>query len=312
MNFNKSEHLNDVLESYRMVHVQGTMDKYIVKRDAIVEALSEKYRDKKASKAINSGSFAKHDAINVKFDIDLCQPFKYDSFGTLEEMADDLYNFFSLEYKDVQLVKYAIRKQRVSIGLTFLIDGEEIKMDIVPGRELSNGDYEKNRDLNLYVRAKLDKAATSTQTNIHAHVEHIKGKNSERQVIRLLKAWKFNKNKDIKSFFIELITIRAFDDKSTSVPSDLWGKLKMTLEFIRDNVESIRLVDPANSNNVVSNTMTAVEKTNLADEMKRILERIEENAENLKIYFPVNDKYSKKDAKHSLSGPAVLSTKSFS
>lgn len=311
MEFNKNEYLSNVLESYRMSHVQEQMDKFIDKRNQVTEALAKKYADKKASNAINSGSYAKHDAVNVKFDIDVCQPFKYGSFKTLEEMADDVFNFFATEYEDDELIKYETRKQRVSTGLTFLIDGDKIKMDIVPGRELSEGDYEKSKDLNLHVRAKLDKPATSTQTNIQTHIDHIKGKDGERQIIRLLKTWKFNKNKDIKSFFMELITIRAFEDKGKEVPSDLWGKLKMTMEYMRDKVESIRLVDPANSNNIVSDTMDEAEKKNLSEDMKRMLDRIEEDGENLKIYFPENDKYAKKDEKDN-SGPAILKTKSFS
>ena len=35
-------------------------------------------------KAINSGSYAKHTAINVKFDIDVCLPFMRNSFETVE------------------------------------------------------------------------------------------------------------------------------------------------------------------------------------------------------------------------------------
>ena len=308
MSFDKSEHLNDVLESYKMKHVQDLMDKYIKKRNQVKDALDKKYSDKKATSAINSGSYAKHTAINIKFDIDLCQPFKYGSFSTLEEMADDVYNYFKNEYKDNELAKYAIRKQRVSTGLTFYIDGQEVKMDVVPGRELSNDDYTETNRLNLYVRPKSETQATYTQTNIQEHINHIKGRIKERNVIRLLKIWRCNKNKDIKSFFIELITIRAFGN-CRSVSTDLWEQLKMTMEFIRDNVKSIRLVDPANSNNVVSETMSDLEKENLANDMKNMLERIEENSENLKIYFAKNEKFAKKEEKQ---GATILTTKSFS
>lgn len=311
MSFSKSEHLNDVLESHRMSHVESLMKKYIDKRNQVKEALDKKYNDCKATSAINSGSYAKHTAINIKFDIDLCQPFKYGSFKTLEEMADDMYNYFMNEYEDEQLVKYEIRKQRVSVGLTFQIDGETIKMDVVPGRELSEDDYGKSQKLNLHVRAKLDKPSTFTQTSIQKHIDHIKGKNDERRIIRLLKVWKINKNKaSIKSFFIELFVIRAFDE-SNKIPTELWDQLEMVLEYMRDNVKTIKLVDPANSNNVVSDTLTDLEKQNLSDDIKRLLERVNEDGETLKIYFPENDKYPKKKKKDGY-GATVLTTKSFS
>lgn len=307
---NKSEYLQQVLESHRMKHVDKLMRKYISKRNQIKEALENKYGAKIASSAINSGSYAKHTAINIKFDIDLCQPFMRDAFATLEEMVDDLYNYFLNEYIDLELIKSEIRKQRVSIGLTFLIDGEYIKMDIVPGRELTQDNYTKSNNLNLYVRAKGSASATSTQTNIQKHIEHISGKNEERQIIRLLKIWRSKNNKDVKPFFLELITIRAFEDNAGKVPSGLWEKLEMAMKYIRDKVESIRMEDPANSNNVVSDTLNAFEKKNLSEDMRRMLERIDGNSEMIRMYFPVNDKFAEKnDDKRS---GTVLKTQSFS
>jgi len=151
--------------------------------------LADKFKDQIVTKAINSGSYAKHDAINTKFDLDVCQPFKRNAFDTLEEMADAVFNFFNEEFEDDDLVTYATRKQRVSIGITFVIDGNEIQMDIVPGRELSADDYVDTHRLNLYVRPKLLESASTTQTNIQKHIDLVKGKTAEREVIRLLKVW---------------------------------------------------------------------------------------------------------------------------
>lgn len=309
-NINKSEYLQQALESHRMKHVDALMQKYIGKRDQIKEALEAEFGIKIASSAINSGSYAKHTAINIKFDIDLCQPFLRDAFATLEEMVDQLYNFFMYRYSDLELVKSEIRKQRVSIGLTFLINGEKIKMDIVPGRELTQGDYTTTNNLNLYVRAKGIAPATSTQTNIQKHIEHISGKNDERQIIRLLKIWRYHNDKEIKPFFLELITIRAFEDNAGRISSGLWEKLEMVMKYIRDKVEGIRLEDPANSNNVVSETLNAFEKKDLSEEMSRMLERVGGNSEMLRIYFPVNTKFAQTEDKG--KSPSVLKTNSFS
>ena len=291
MSFNKSKYLRQVLESYRMSHVSDLMEKYIEKREIVKDALIDKFKDQIATRAINSGSYAKHDAINIKFDLDVCQSFKRNAFDTLEKMADDVYDFFYEEFEDDDFIKYKTRKQRVSTGITFVIDGNEIQMDIVPGRELSADDYVETKRLNLYVRPKLLQPATITQTNIQKHIDLVKGRNAERSIIRLLKVWKTNKNNSrIKSFFCELITIKAFD-KCSDVPSDIWEQLEMVLKFIRDNVKTIRLEDPANSNNVVSEIMTKSEKESLYWEIKQMLELIEYSADNLKSYFPVNDDF---------------------
>ncbi len=98
---------------------------------------------------LNSGSYAKHTAINIKFDLDLLTPFKRDSFDTLENMFDDVYAFIYDKYN----TSAKIRKQKVSIGIEFYPDndGDVISIDIVPGRELNKNQYEKDKKLNLYV-----------------------------------------------------------------------------------------------------------------------------------------------------------------
>lgn len=309
----KGKHLQCVLDSHKMSKVQDLMDKYIKKRDEVKEALDKKYADEKATSPINSGSYAKHTAINKKFDIDTCIPFKRGSFDTLEAMADDLYDYFNDDYEDDELMKPP-RKQRVSVGLTFEIDGDIIEMDVVPGREIIMDEYAKTNDLNLHVRAKDGNPATETKTNIKKHVDHISGKNSERDIIRLLKVWKHSNNKDIKSFLVELLTIKAFDDNASSIPTGLWEKLEMTMEFIRDNIETIQLKDPANSNNIVSDTIDANKKKSISDDMKNMLKIIEEDSDNIKTYFPANEEFPCEEAKpkhEKKEGSTVLTTKSF-
>ena len=41
-------------------------------------------------------------------------------------------------------------------------------------------------------------------------------------------------NYPTKSFFLELVTIKAFDSKS--ITGSIWDKLEVVLEYIRDNV----------------------------------------------------------------------------
>jgi hypothetical protein len=69
----------------------------------------------------------------------------------------------------------------------------------------------------------------------------------------------------------------------------------MVMEYIRDNIKTIRLEDPANSNNVVSDTMTDSEKNNFSYDMELMLDHIEADADNLKVYFTVNDEFDTSD-----------------
>jgi len=307
MELTKKEYLEKVLETYKMSHIEKLLKKYTDKRDTIKKEIEEKYKSK-IYIPINSGSFAKHTAINNKFDLDIAVPFKKDSFDTLEDMFDDIFKLLNDKYeKDA-----TIKKQKVSIGIQFHSDEDDdvISLDIVPGRELNKDQYSDDKKLNLYVNSKYGTLAEKSyiQTNINAQIEHIKAKENERKIIRLLKIWKTNNYEKYKSFLLELITIKAFNQKSIS--GDLWEKLKCTLEYIEDNIakENFTLQDPGNSNNDVSKTLEIYEKQLLVSKMRTILDRIEDNEDNIKTYFPLNkdfEKEEKSDNGYGLKGSVI-------
>lgn len=310
MAVDKREHLENVLETHRMAHVSELLEKYKSKREEIKDALIEKYADKIYT-PFNSGSFKKHTAINIKFDLDLVAPFKRNSFDTLEKMFDDVYGFLNEKYKDEAEVK----KQKVSIGLTFHPDddGDVVCIDVTPGRELNQSQYAEDKFVNLFVNSNYGLIAEKSylQTNIHKQIDHIKAKGDERKTIRLLKVWKFSNNEKYKSFLIELICIKAFD--CVEVSGNLWDKLKTVMEYIRDNVtkDGFKLTDPGNSNNNIMDTLDSVGRTNLSNKMDNMIKRIEENSENIKTYFPINEKFEKKEESsektYGTKGAAVVS-----
>lgn len=294
MSFDKNKYLSDVLETHKLHHVQDFVNKVQAKRDEIKELMSEHYGNKKYS-AFNSGSFAKHTATNIKFDMDVVEPFKRSAFDTLQNMFDDVYDTLEEKYGS-----NVVRKQKVSVGLEFpKEDGDElpVQIDVVPGRELSDDDYSKTKDLNLCFNEDHwgFKKGTYTKTNISKQIDHISGRNTERKVIRLLKIWKKHKDKNYKSFLLELITIKALDGKKSI---GLWEDSKATMEYIRDNIaeDSFHLYDPGNSNNDVVAAMDSYKRQSLKGEMDNMLRNIESNDEiYLPYYFPKNEKYEEKE-----------------
>jgi hypothetical protein len=285
----KNKHLECVLKSHKISHKQTLLDKHVEKRNEISDALVEKYGSNLYS-PFNSGSYAKNTAVNKKFDFDLMAPFKRNAFDTLAKMYDDVYDFLYEKYKDVATV----RKQKVSIGIEFYADkdGDVVKIDVVPGRELNQDQYKEDNKLNLYVHDQFGTIAQGSdkiRTNVKAQIENIRNnadKGSIRQMIRLLKVWKIHNGKTPKSFFIELITIKAFEKKD--ITGDLWEKLKAVMEYIRDNVKTISLPDPGNSGNDVAETLSDWDKSVLSDDMKFMIDRIEADSDTIKSYYPVN------------------------
>lgn len=297
MSTDKNKHLECVLSSHTIQKEQSLLDKFKDKRKDVKEALEKEFGSNIYT-PFNSGSYAKNTAVNTKFDFDLMVPFKKKAYSTLESMYEAVYDFLKKKYETEDKVAI-VRRQKVSIGIEFYPDedGDIVKIDAVPGRELLEDEFDTDKRLNLYVYEQfgnLEKGSSYIQTNVHAQIDDIKDratkeKDSIRKIIRLLKIWKIQNYKIPKSFFIELITIKAFDKKT--ITGNTWDKLRAVMEYIRDNVETVTLSDPGNTNNKVDETLSEIEKSNLSSDMKNMIDRIDENSDHIKLYFDVNDKF---------------------
>lgn len=297
---NKDEYLGCVHRSYGinleedlMEDKESLAERYRKKRDKVKVALEKKYGG--ALRYVqHSGSYAKHTAVNIKFDMDLCVNFKRTAFTTLRTMYDDVYEYLdSDEFGDEVGDLTEVRPQKVSVGLFFLVDDEVLNFDITPGRRISDADPDCY-DLNLCLND--EDSSGRMKTNIAKQIAHIKGRKKERETVKLLKVWKFAHFPKLKSFLLELLTIESFDVKGeANIPSGRWERLKLTMEFIRDNIETINLHDPGNSGNNVTNSLTDRQKTKLAKEMKRALKQVDKDSNKLKFYFPVNPKFPCED-----------------
>jgi hypothetical protein len=331
----RNKHLQKSLETHDINKVVK-LDKYIAKKNAVKNALNEKFSDSKASNCLDSGSYAKNTAINTKFDIDCCIPFRKktcdgeNGYDNLKDMFEDVYKYLRNEYteEDEEITKDDVRRQKVSVGLKFDIEGDEFDMDVVPGRERpDHNDYNNtSTDLSLYIyppnrsKKETDENKTRIKTNIKTHIELLSGsgRTHERKVAKLLKVWKTerkNKNggKLIKSFMMELYTKEAFDN-AEEIPTGLWAKIKMVMNHIIDNITENDLVDPANSSNIVSDSMSDTAKSETKKDMKKTVKEIDEDSDNIKDYFPINEDYNDEDDSSesaSTVSASVLSTSKF-
>lgn len=298
----KSDYLQSVLESHRMGHIEDLINSYRAKRNEIKAFLNEEYGNN-IYEPFNSGSYKKHTAINAKFDLDVVIPFKYKYFSTLEDMFENVYEKLNEKYKN----ECTVKKQGVSIGLSF--DDSQIDIDIVPARETSANSFIDKKDLNLH----KSNGDGYLKTNIHNQIEHIKAKENERKVIRLLKVWKHYNNQKYKSFFIELLVIKAYSQIQPS--GTLWEQLKSVLEYAIDNIdkEGFGLIDPGNANNNLMNTLDYFQKTNLISCFKSIVKQINQNEKNIELYFTKNKDFVTDEANDKTYGlkksaAAVIST----
>jgi hypothetical protein len=108
----------------------------------------------------------------------------------------------------------------------------------------------------------------------------------------LLKIWKACHQYKYKSFFIELLVIKAYEKSSQQ--GNLWEQFKTILNYIIDNIQSknFTLKDPGNSNNDLALSLDDIEKNMLVFRLKSMLEQIESNEKQIEFYLPLNEKFA--------------------
>lgn len=184
-----------------------------------------------------SGSFSKGTANVSGTDIDLFISLSDQTPETLKEVYESL--FARLKEQG-----YAPKRQNVSINIR--VNGFDV--DLVPAKRQN---YLTN-DHSLYVRRK----DTWKKTNIDNHIAHVTAAGKQ-QEIRIIKLWRNQKGLDFPSFYVELAVIKALQFEFFA---PLSRRVVTCLEYLRDSLPTAQIVDPANTNNSISDDLTAAEK----------------------------------------------------
>jgi hypothetical protein len=195
-----------------------------------------------------SGSYAKGTAVSCATDVDLFVSLSSSTPGTLEDIYCSLFKAFSGN-------GFAPRTQNVSIGLSY----NGVSVDIVPGRQQSP----YTSDHSLY----RSKARTWTKTNVDTHVSTIRNCGRVEE-IRAIKIWRSLRSLDFPSFYLELTVIEALHGRARG---QLAENVAAGLRYIADYLPSARVVDPANTNNVISEDLTYDEKAMVSAQAKDAL-----------------------------------------
>ncbi len=183
-----------------------------------------------------SGSFMKGTAIKSGTDIDL--------FISLSEMIQEpLKEVYEKLFTKLTQKGYTPKRQNVSLNIKVL--GHSV--DLVPAKRQNPG----SQDHSLYVR----KAGTWQKTNVVTHITYVRAAN-RLQETRLIKLWRNQRGLDFPSFYVELAVARALSGRSAT----LGDNVSLVFEYLRDSFISARFVDPANTNNVLSDELSVAEK----------------------------------------------------
>jgi hypothetical protein len=200
-----------------------------------------------------SGSHAKGTAVKGGTDVDLFISLSSNFRPRLKETYFSLHDHF-LDFSPI--------KQNVSIGLICY----GMKVDLVPAHRQNNLGY----DHSIY----LSRQDTWMKTNIDKHITTV-STSGRLQEIKILKIWRNQKGLDFPSFYLELVVLNALENcKSSSISNNVLR----VLEFLRKEFLSKKYIDPANSNNTISDDLNETEKLAIAIQAHNDLKKLHWNS----------------------------------
>src|ERR1035438_840713 len=186
-----------------------------------------------------SGSFMKGTAVLSGTDIDLFISISEHCTETLQDIYEKL-------FRRLKERGYSPKRQNVSINIKV----GSYSVDLVPAKRQNS----VNSDHSLY-RCRVQ---SWTKTNVLTHISHVVGAGRQQET-RVIKLWRNQKNIDFPSFYLELVVIRALSGWN-AMSTSLDSRVQTVFEYLRDHFPDARFVDPANTNNVVSDDLTVVQK----------------------------------------------------
>ena len=186
-----------------------------------------------------SGSFAKGTANSSGTDIDLF-------ISLSENVPNPMRDIYGTLINKMNEKGFKPKKQNVSIGV--IVNG--FAVDLVPAKRQNS----YSEDHSLYRR----RANTWTKTNVTKHIDHV-ARSGRAQEIRVLKLWRDQNGLDLPSFYLELTAIVALSGATGGLSNGVWR----AFHYLRDTFPNARVIDPANTNNVISDDLSAAGRSKI-------------------------------------------------
>jgi len=191
------------------------------------------------------GSFAKGTNLIGNTDIDLFISLKPTMLSSLEDIYKNLAGWLRIRWSSV-------REQNVSIRLNY----KGFNIDLIPGKRQPKSLY----DHSIY----CNKFDTWKKTNVYKHIKYVKDFNRMSE-IRTIKIWRNLHKLEFPSFYLELSVINALRGSHRAVvpitrPRTLANNILKVFNYLYDDFLNTEIVDPSNSDNIVSNDISKKEK----------------------------------------------------
>jgi len=251
-----NEFLQKLLKSQALT--QQMLDDLSSYRQEVEEFLREKFGEEPTIRY--GGSKAKGTMIKENYDLDIVCYFPRECDRDIKDIYNDVHKKLSEKYF-VTPKTSALRIQKVDNNKAKL----DYHIDVVPGRFVDD----KKREAFLYV---AQREGSRIKTDLEKHIDVI-SKSGCVDLIRLGKLWRVRNNISLRTFLLELLVIDCL--KGSRSKDDLQSSFKQFLEYLRDSISDVRLEDPANTNNVVSDNWSDGEREIISSKAKEALDIID-------------------------------------
>src|SRR3989344_1067608 len=230
-----------------------------IHKDEVTKFLRKEFGDAPVIKY--AGSHAKGTMNAEQYDLDIVCYFPSSDTRSLKEIRENV----SAHLKNKYLIQPKASAERITnLKESSVPNGYHI--DVVPGRFI-----EGTKDVFIHV-AYGDKERM--QTNLKVHIDHIVQSGCV-PVLRLAKLWAHRNNVGVKTFILELFVVRALSGARDK--ANLKTSFLKLLQALKDEFSVVQLVDPANSNNIVSQLISPSEQVLVVHNATEALNRIEDS-----------------------------------
>ena len=235
-----------------------------------------------------AGSREKGTMIRDNYDLDIVCYFPSSNMRSLKEIRDDVSAHLNKKY---MLQEKASAVRILNLKGSTAPPGYHI--DVVPGRFIEN-----TSDVFIHL---VGGDKDRLQTNLKTHVSTITTSECA-PVIRLAKIWAYRNGINVKTFVLELFIVDALSGYHSK--DNLKNSFLKALEDIRNRFATAKLVDPANTNNVVSQLVPSSSKIMAVNAAENTFNKIEgsDNLADWKSVFGETNSVDFVTAPHTLSG----------
>jgi hypothetical protein len=247
-----NSYLKDLLKSQQLEEGCDELKDLDAERDKVDQLLKDAFPSS-GPNFTHGGSRAKGTMIREDYDLDEVCYFDHDDTGpgeTLEEIYENV--------ADTLEESYIVERKRSALRLKSK-KGKDLKVDIVPGRYVSDDGTDVFLHQNEGDKERL-------KTNLEVHISFVRDSGCT-DVIQLGKLWRTRNGILIRTFPLELLIIEVLSEDNTGT---LQERFERVLQAFVDEIDDLTIEDPANP---TGNDLTYA----LSDDLRSTLRSVAED-----------------------------------